>query len=110
MPADFTLTPERIAYFRKYHPGATDRQTNFEFELFRAYHEAKGSAFKSWDAAWRTWTLNAKRYGLKPLPIDTTPFYKPASVPVNPTEPEPTPEQRRENIRKFKEILKTMHV
>lgn len=33
-----------------------------EFERFKAHHEAKGSRFKSWDAAWRTWCINARRF------------------------------------------------
>ncbi len=37
-----------------------------QVELFRAHHEAKGSVFKSWHAAWRTWYIRAAQYS-KPL-------------------------------------------
>ena len=33
-----------------------------EREKFLAHHEAKGSAFVDWDAAWRTWVLNSRRW------------------------------------------------
>src|SRR4029077_2702816 len=33
-----------------------------ESEQFRNHHTAKGSTFKSWDAAFRTWLGNAKKW------------------------------------------------
>ena len=33
-----------------------------EADQFRDYHTAKGSAFKDWDAAWRTWLGNARKF------------------------------------------------
>jgi hypothetical protein len=33
-----------------------------EFERFENYHRSKGSAFADWEAAWRTWVSNGKRY------------------------------------------------
>ncbi|HDL7751765.1 TPA: replication protein [Yersinia enterocolitica] len=37
-----------------------------EFGAFCDYHEAKGSTFKSWDAALRTWIRNAAKFNGKP--------------------------------------------
>ena len=42
--------------------GFTTEETNNEAEQFRNYHQSKGSAFKDWDAAWRTWLGNAKKF------------------------------------------------
>lgn len=33
-----------------------------EVEKFRSYHLSKGSLFKAWDQAWRTWVNNAQEY------------------------------------------------
>ena len=42
--------------------GFSTEGTNHEAEQFRNYHHAKGSTFKDWDAAWRTWLGNAKKF------------------------------------------------
>lgn len=42
--------------------GFSTEETNHEAEQFRNYHHAKGSTFKDWDAAWRTWLGNAKKF------------------------------------------------
>lgn len=34
-----------------------------EADRFRNHHLAKGSRFRDWDAAWRTWLGNARKYG-----------------------------------------------
>lgn len=34
-----------------------------EADRFRNYHLARGSRFRDWDAAWRTWLGNAGRFG-----------------------------------------------
>lgn len=34
-----------------------------EADKFRDYHLAKGSTFKDWNAAWRTWLRNSRKYG-----------------------------------------------
>jgi len=31
----------------------------WEWNKFKDHHQAKGSRFVSWDAAWRTWLRNA---------------------------------------------------
>lgn len=39
-------------------------------------HRAKGNLFEDWQAAWRTWMRNTKRYGgpqPQPQPAPTTP-------------------------------------
>ena len=41
----------------------TDREIDHEADRFRDYHLARGTVFKSWDAAWRTWVSNAKKWG-----------------------------------------------
>ena len=58
IPTDFTLTPERLLEARKRRVGDPE----LEFEKFRAHHEAHGKVMKSWDAAWRTWCLNVKKF------------------------------------------------
>lgn len=53
-PADFTLTAERQHYAEaKGLVGVAD-----QFERFLDHHRAKGSVFRDWDAAWRTWVRN----------------------------------------------------
>lgn len=42
--------------------GFTNKEIEHEAEQFRNYHHAKGSSFKSWDAAWRTWLGNARKF------------------------------------------------
>lgn len=42
--------------------GFTDKEIEHEAEQFRNYHHAKGSAFKDWNAAWRTWLGNARKF------------------------------------------------
>lgn len=37
-----------------------------EFDAFCDYHESKGTKFKDWSAALRTWIRNAVKYGPKP--------------------------------------------
>ncbi len=34
-----------------------------ELEQFKDFHTAKGTAFRDWDAAFRTWLRNAKKFG-----------------------------------------------
>lgn len=68
LPEDFSLTVQRADYFVKHHSGALVADIEFQFEKFKAYHEAKGSQMRNWDAAWRTWCMNAKQYGFRPTP------------------------------------------
>lgn len=41
----------------------TTTEIENEAESFRDYHLAKGSTFKDWDAAWRTWLRNSRKFG-----------------------------------------------
>jgi DNA-binding transcriptional MocR family regulator len=42
--------------------GFTMQEIDHEADQFRNYHLAKGSTFKNWDAAWRTWLGNARKF------------------------------------------------
>ena len=39
------------------------KEIEHEADSFRNYHTAKGSLFRDWDAAWRTWLGNARKFG-----------------------------------------------
>ena len=41
----------------------TDGEIKNEADKFRDYHLARGSKFKDWNAAWRTWLGNARKFG-----------------------------------------------
>lgn len=45
-----------------YERGFTNEEINREADQFANYHTAKGSTFKNWDAAWRTWLGNARKF------------------------------------------------
>lgn len=51
----------------------TEQEIKHEAEQFRNYHHAKGSAFKSWDAAWRTWLGNARKFAKASKPRPSSP-------------------------------------
>lgn len=59
LPPDFSLNDTRTAFARQ--KGVQDIPG--EFEAFRAHHEAHGKAMKNWDAAWRTWCMNYRKFG-----------------------------------------------
>lgn len=40
----------------------TDKEIQDEADRFSDHHRARGSAFKDWDAAWRTWLRNARKF------------------------------------------------
>jgi hypothetical protein len=63
LPDDFTLNETSLAY-------AKDRGVNITTELdgFRNYHAAKGSTYKDWQAAWRTWCDNSVKFGRASAP------------------------------------------
>jgi hypothetical protein len=42
--------------------GMTGDRLDDEVEKFRAYHAAHGNLMQSWDAAWRQWALNDKKF------------------------------------------------
>ena len=43
--------------------GFTESEIQNEADRFRDYHRAKGTAFRDWDAGWRTWLGNARKFG-----------------------------------------------
>ena len=43
----------------------TDEEIRNEAQQFRDHHHARGTTFKCWDAAWRTWLRNARKFGCK---------------------------------------------
>lgn len=48
--------------------GFTITEINHHAEQFRNYHHAKGSRFRNWDAAWRTWLGNARKFNTSQPP------------------------------------------
>lgn len=42
--------------------GLSERETDHEAEQFRNYHLARDTRFRDWDAAWRTWVGNVRRF------------------------------------------------
>lgn len=40
----------------------TSREIDENAERFRNHHHAKGTRYRDWDAAWRTWLGNARRF------------------------------------------------
>lgn len=52
---------------------ASERSVNATTELqsFKNYHEAKGSTYLDWQAAWRTWCDNAVKFGRTRAPAST---------------------------------------
>jgi hypothetical protein len=68
LPADFYPNETGVSY-------AEQRRVSLavELESFRNHHRAKGSTFKDWQAAWRTWCDKAVEFGRagghKPQPL-----------------------------------------
>lgn len=61
VPDGFDLTDEMRQFARQ--NGVADPAA--EFAAFCDYHRSKGSTFKDWLAAWRTWVRNARKFGGK---------------------------------------------
>jgi hypothetical protein len=84
-PDNFEVTTEMTKWALVNFPSVN---AAFETQGFRDFHVAKGSTFKDWSAAWRTWIRNADKFsGSKP----TTPA-KPSlwdMPPVNEARPDP---------------------
>lgn len=59
LPAHFELTDSMRAYSLEKAPGLDPQH---QLEKFNNHHTAKGSVFKDWPAAWRTWVLNAAKW------------------------------------------------
>ncbi len=61
LPEDWVPSDRNLADAAARHFSA--QRINDEADRFRNHHIAKGSRFRDWDAAWRTWLGNAERYG-----------------------------------------------
>ncbi len=60
LPDDWTPNDRNIedAFQRKF----SGQEIDHEADQFRNHHIAKGSRFVDWDAAWRTWLGNARKF------------------------------------------------
>ncbi|HEY6020250.1 MAG TPA: hypothetical protein VIY48_10210, partial [Candidatus Paceibacterota bacterium] len=58
LPENFTLNDTSIAYANK-----SGIDIAAELKSFSNWHTAKGSTYKDWQAAWRTWCDKAVEYG-----------------------------------------------
>lgn len=60
LPPDWVPSDRNIAdaHSRNF----TDQEIRHEAERFRDFHLAKGTTFKDWDAGWRTWLGNARKF------------------------------------------------
>lgn len=58
-PSEFSVTPELARWAQANVPQI---DVVIETENFLDHHRAKGSAFKDWPAAWRTWMRNSVRF------------------------------------------------
>ena len=71
-------------------------------EAFRDYHTSKGSTFKDWDAAFRTWIRNAARFKDNGKPVEGRPI--PPIVKPRTLAPEPSKEERQKLSGLLKEL------
>ncbi len=60
LPTDFKISDELRQWGHSL--GITDPRLQAETEKFRDYHCSKGSTFKNWDAAWRTWIRKSSEW------------------------------------------------
>jgi hypothetical protein len=58
LPPDLELDGDYAATAQRH--GMSQDVASVELERFKAWHESKGSRFRSWPAAWRTWVLRWK--------------------------------------------------
>lgn len=62
-----TPTPDHFSITEKLETWATEKRITAdlesETEQFLDYHRARGSAFKCWESAWRTWMRNTLKFG-----------------------------------------------
>jgi hypothetical protein len=67
MPKDFQPSPAMVAWTKEHCP---DIDAKREWTSFVNHHEAKGSRFVKWDAAWRTWANNAQKWAEQRSKVD----------------------------------------
>lgn len=60
IPPDFILTDKMKSYAET--KGIDSHRVESVFEHFTNHHTAKGSLFKDWIAAWRTWCINDAKF------------------------------------------------
>jgi hypothetical protein len=51
--------------------GFSEREIEIEADRFCNHHRSKGSTFKCWDAAWRTWLGNATKFAGRGIPANS---------------------------------------
>lgn len=73
VPANFPVTADMRAYAQRLGVAAVDAET----EQFLDHHRARGTVFRDWQAAWRTWMRNSVKFskgrsGSAPAPDDWT--------------------------------------
>jgi hypothetical protein len=74
-PQDFEITDNLREWAQAKAPGVDLAR---ETERFLDHHRAKGSTFKDWAAAWRTWMSRATQYGTNVTPLRTANGGRPA--------------------------------
>jgi len=81
LPADFEVFSEMADWALA--KGLTDAQIDAETERFIEKSKAKGWTHVDWEAAWRTWILNAIKFGLdvKPPLVQNAPANLELSLP-----------------------------
>lgn len=63
LPEDWRPTPELRAWtLDPAHGGLDVQRAATELAQFRDHHHSRGNRMLDWDAAWRTWVRNARRY------------------------------------------------
>jgi hypothetical protein len=73
-----------------------------EVQKFKDYHIARGTLMADWEAAFRTWLTNSLGFGAKPMPKAQ------AKEQRIQKELDLSPEERRDNIRKFNQMVKEL--
>jgi uncharacterized protein YdaU (DUF1376 family) len=60
IPVDWIPSPANLDFARS--KNLTNQEIANAAEQFRNHHLAKGTVFSSWDAGWRTWVGNVRRF------------------------------------------------
>lgn len=64
-PDEFPLDLSRRGWFKDQGLEQLGVKISFETAQFLDHHRAKGSRFRDWDAAWKTWMRNAGRFAIE---------------------------------------------
>lgn len=62
IPPDWVPGEKLVAWARNGEIGASDREIEVQAEQFRDHHRSKGNTFIDFDAAFRTWMRNSKKF------------------------------------------------